>query len=104
MYIKLAVGLLVAVLILGLFGMYAFGSVIDFIDVLSSNVLLFFVFRVFLSISILVYCVHFGVLGYSLAKRRGKNPRLRGWICGLTGVWGWLYLYFKKHEWLNKRP
>lgn len=44
----------------------------------------------------LVYCILFSILGYKLALKKHKNPIFWSIICGITGVWGWIYLYFSR--------
>lgn len=90
--------LFVAFMVLGLVGFWAYGFMSSAIVRLYSDVELFDVVRIMLSLVIIAYCVLFGVFGYSLAKRMGKNPLLWGWVCGLTGLWGWLYLYIKRNR------
>ena len=50
-----------------------------------------------LSIMIL-YMGCFGVLGYKKAIKNNLNGRFWGIVCGLLGLWGYLYLLFRSDK------
>jgi hypothetical protein len=52
--------------------------------------------QLFNFVFMLIYCSVFAALGYRLALKRHKNILFWTIICGVTGFWGWLYLYLKK--------
>lgn len=68
----------------------------DFTKSSLLNLMSVIIFQWAIAFLSLIYYYYFGLLGYRLAGKRRKNKKLWAVICGLTGVWGWLFLRFKK--------
>lgn len=85
-------------LLLGIIGYYSFSYISDFSEQLLLKSHHMFTLKIIGLIVTGLYCVVFGVMGYDLAKRRKRNALYWSIVCGLTGVWGWAYLYFVKRN------